>query len=136
MNKIVYKSGYKYQLKANYAHIVNILPDIAIDSPFLSLTKNGLLSIKTGYAWDGPSGPAFHTKSFMRGSLVHDALYQLMREGDLPISDRAAADQMLKTICLEDGMFKFRAWYVHLAVKTFGKPYTDPKNDHPLEVAP
>ncbi|MDH3345874.1 MAG: hypothetical protein OEL75_01675, partial [Kiritimatiellaceae bacterium] len=50
-------------------------------------------------------------------SLVHDALYQLMREGFLPESCREDADQELHRICREDGMCRFRAWYVLLGVR-------------------
>ena len=134
--KLIYKAGYKYQNKEDYYHQLPLKPPHDIATKYIFLSAKGIIEIAEGYAWDGPSGPTFHTKSFMRGSLVHDALYQLMRDGHLPIGYRDAADKILKDICIEDGMPKFRAWYIHLAVKTFGKPYTDPKNDHPLEVAP
>ena len=49
-------------------------------------------------AGDGPSGPAIDTKNFMRASLVHDALYQLMRLGTLDKSRRQYADRLLQTI--------------------------------------
>lgn len=78
------------------------------------------LIIKEGYAWDGPSGPSIDTKNFMRSSLVHDALYQLMREGVIPESYRKKADQEMRKISLEDGMRKFRAWYTYIAVRLFG----------------
>ncbi len=32
-----------------------------------------------------PNGPTIETKTFMRASLVHDALYQLMREEHLEL---------------------------------------------------
>ena len=72
-----------------------------------------------GYAWDGPSGPAIDTKNFMRGSLVHDACYQLMREGLLPQDKRKPSDVLLWLICLDDGMSRTRADYVYHAVRTF-----------------
>ena len=50
----------------------------------------------------------------MRGPLVHDALYQLMRLEELDYkTDRKYADQLLKKICRGDGMSAFRAWYVY-----------------------
>jgi len=67
-----------------------------------------------GYAPDGPSGPTLDTANFMRGSLVHDTLYQLMREGllnhNLP---REAADRILQSLYREDGMLALRAWWVY-----------------------
>ena len=63
----------------------------------------------------------------MRGSLVHDALYQLMRLEELDYkTDRKYADQLLKTICREDGMSAFRAWYVHRLVRAFGEGAAKP----------
>lgn len=93
----------------------------AINSILISLWAGGRLEIFEHYIWDGPSGPAIDTKTFMRGSLVHDALYQLMREGRLDRKHRKYADQLLRKICIEDGMAKWRAWYVYHAVRMFGK---------------
>ncbi|MDA8018651.1 MAG: hypothetical protein MPN21_14515 [Thermoanaerobaculia bacterium] len=38
------------------------------------------IHIEAGYAWNGATG-AIDTPSFRRASLIHDGLYQLMREG-------------------------------------------------------
>ena len=94
------------------------------------------LSIKEGYAWDGPSGPTIDTKDFMRGALIHDALYQLLREGQLPKEDRKVADKVLKRTCLEDGMFPLRANVVYLAVRAFASFAADPANKKPVVYAP
>ena len=85
MECIAYKKGYKYQLTEAYTVDILIHPDADIhsNSGYIDLTAEGTLTIKKGYAWDGPSGPTVDTRNFMRGSLVHDALYQLMREGAL-----------------------------------------------------
>ena len=48
--------------------------------PMLILSKTGFLEIEPNYAWDGTSGPVKDTSANMFASLVHDALYQLMRE--------------------------------------------------------
>jgi len=117
---IKYQAGYKYQLAETYAVVVGIKPRVAILHDFICLTTDGKLIIGAGYAWDGPSGPTIDTKNFMRGSLVHDALYQLMREGLLSEECRSSADDELHRICLEDGMSWLRAWYVRLAVGRFG----------------
>ncbi len=89
---------------------------------YLQLSINGELDIKTGYMWDGPSGPTIDTESFMRASLVHDALYQLIREGVLPVKPyRKRADKLLLKICEEDGMSFVRRQYVYQAVRWFGE---------------
>lgn len=134
---ILYNDGYKYQLKRDYTQVIEIKPTSPIDSYFITLDTSGLLTIKKGYAWDGPSGPTIDTKNFIRGSLVHDALYQLMRENHLDKSRyRDAADRLLQKICIEDGMSKLRAWWVYEAVNRFGDPSADPANDRPATYAP
>ena len=116
---IFYTSGYKYQLTRNYIYKTAIKPDHSIITEYIQLGRNGKILIRKGYAWDGPSGPTIDTKNFMRGSLVHDALYQLMRYRELPLSCRKAADKELHKICVEDGMCKARAWWVYQAVSWF-----------------
>lgn len=87
---------------------------------FIELDDDGVLEIGVNYAWDGPSGPTIDTPSFMRGSLVHDALYQLIREGKLPCRLRRTADRLLRELCVEDGMWRWRAAYVYASVRLFG----------------
>lgn len=118
-DKIKYREGYKYQLAESYALqlAIALLADIITD--YITLTKDGLLTIFAGYAWDGCSGPTYDDKTNMRGGLVHDALYQLMRLGLLPESYREYADRTLKELCLEDGMCRLRAWYYFEGVDHF-----------------
>jgi len=118
---------YKYQLvDDNFSIIIKLTTpvDIKIEN-FIELTSKGKLTIMKGYAWDGPSGPTFDTKNFMRGSLVHDALYQLIRDGRFDEAEneerRRYADDLLREMCKKDHMSSFRAWYVHKAVRWFGK---------------
>lgn len=137
MKCIVYNSGYKYQLKEGYTVATGIIPPEAIATEYIRLDLDGNLTIAKGYAWDGPSGPTVDTKNFMRGSLVHDALYQLMREGHLTEETyRDDADRLLQKICKEDGMWALRAWWVYQGVHLFGKPAADPANDRPPVHAP
>jgi hypothetical protein len=92
---------------------------------FCSITPSGKLTLDKGYSWDGPSGPTIDTKSFMRGSAIHDALYLLMREVDfskqLHKKIRLRADRILRVICLEDKMPRFRAWWVYRGVRIGAK---------------
>lgn len=117
---------YKYTLFDDYRHETGITPLHAITTRFIDLDMSGMLTIKKNYAWDGASGPILDTKRIMRGSLVHDALYQLMREKHLPQKARENADWLLREICLEDGMPEFNADLVYLAVDLFGQLYTKP----------
>lgn len=130
MKEIFYKSGYKYQLMRDFEMRINIIPSYGeeIKTEYLSLYTNGLLKIKKGYCWDGPSGPTIDTNNFMRGALIHDALYQLIRMRHLRMDQRINADQELYNICIEDGMSRIRATYVYWAVRLFGKSSALSKN--------
>lgn len=138
MDIIAYKSGYKYQLKCDYSlAATGIVPEEAIDLDYVKLTKRGDLLLKSGYAWDGPSGPAIDTRNFMRASLVHDAFYQLMREGYLDASRcRDKADRLLQKICLEDGMSFIRALWVYYGVKWFARSAASTRHKKPIIYAP
>ena len=122
MRSITYRGGYKYQLVETYVVGLKIRPPADITHDYITLRTDGTLVVERGYAWDGPSGPTIDSKNFMRGSLVHDALYQLIRVGLLPLADRVAADEELRRLCLEDGMSELRAWWVYQGVHWFGTP--------------
>ena len=145
---IEYKAGYKYQLlSADYLVMLPTAPGeeifhynrntetifytegakagdpshVKIGS-FLRLWPNGRVVIMGGYAWDGPSGPAFDTENFMVPSMVHDALYQLMRNQALPLDPyREIADEMMFKMCKDRGMCGVRAWWCKRGVRKFGK---------------
>ena len=135
--RIRYRSGYKYQLAEGYSVKVSVIPKEPIKTEFIALGIDGTLAIKRGYAWDGPSGPTIDTRNFMRGSLVHDALYQLMRDAGLSKEQwRDEADLELKRICLEDGMSSLRAWWVHRGVRVGGDPSASPDSRKPIHTAP
>jgi hypothetical protein len=140
MAKACYRklTGYKYQVMKDYSMQLNLTPLKAIRrklAKFLSLSPHGVLFIRKFYAWDGPSGPTIDTRDFIRGSLVHDALYQLMREGVLDYRvHRQQADQILKELCLEDGMGSFRAWYVYQAVHLFAEGGARPQPEQEPEI--
>jgi len=134
-DKIYYRKGYKYQLARTYSIQTDIY-GYDIHTEFIDLTPEGLLTIKQGYAWDGASGPTRDTPSSMRGSLIHDGLYQLIREAHLPASLRERADQYLKEICLEDEMLPERAEVWFIMVREFAGPAAESKNDRKIIVAP
>jgi len=136
MDSIEYKAGFIYQLHADYKTKLSFNPPKAIKTPRISLSQTGQLEIKRGYAWDGPSGPTFKTKTFMRGSLIHDALYQLIRMGELPMDFRRTVDAELKKDCLKDGMTKLRAWWVDKALEIAGRKAALPSSIKRIQRAP
>ena len=137
METVTYKKGYKYQLVEAYQLKIRIHPEEAIVTDYIELDTNGMITLKKGYAWDGPSGPTIDTLNFMRGSLVHDALYQLMRHSKLDAEKhRLPADELLRDICREDGMSWFRSLYVYQAVRLFGELSADEDFRKPRYQAP
>src|SRR3990167_1611582 len=139
MNNIAFKKGFKYQLAETYEIMLSeykAFPGRDILTPFVRFWKDGKLVILDGYAWDGPSGPAIDTTNFMRGSLIHDVLYQLIRLGHLDPTWRNRADEVLREICIEDGMSTARAWWVYTSVKTFAQRAARPSSEPQIFRAP
>ncbi len=124
-----YKGDYKYVLAEDLTYNTGIL-NKGFALQCCSINCSGWLFVTQGYAWDGPSGPTFATKSTLRGSLVHDALYQLLREtgfgkngnGDTHDLRRYRADQILRNICVEDRMWEWRADWWFRGVRAGGGP--------------
>ncbi len=134
---IRYRSDYKYQLAEEYKISISIKPKSDIETEFIDLDTDGNLAVKNGYAWDGPSGPVKDTDENLRASLVHDALYQLMRNDKLKSrTHRKAADQEFKDICKADGVSNFRASVYYKALRKFGKPAASPQNKKVIVRAP
>jgi len=116
---------------------IPVRPDSDIETEYIILNSEGKITIKKGYAWDGPSGLTIDTLNFMRGSLVHDAFYQLMRAGEIDKEVyREPADRLLREMCKQDGMSSIRAWWVYKGVRAFGDPAADPANKKQVIRAP
>lgn len=121
---IVYSEGYKYQLKENFSTATILRPAQRVEIPgFVLLDTDGDLYISAGYAWDGPSGPAYDFQSDMAASLVHDALCQLIIEGKLPKEMKPEVDRMLRDIMEEDGANRLRSLVYEKAVNKYGSDY-------------
>ncbi len=134
---IRYRADYKYQLASDYKINILIIPCSNIKTDYISLDISGNLLVKKGYAWDGPSGPVIDTEENMRASLIHDALYQLMRNKHLSSRiHRKAADQLFRDVCKEDGVSSFKAGVYYKALRKFGKPAASPQNKRKIHRAP
>ena len=123
-----YKAGYKYQLVEDETFHTRFRPVNDIHTDYLHLREDGSLLIEKGYAWDGASGGAIDTQTFMKGSCLHDALYQMCRMNLLPWSQWRIADRELATQCLRDGMWSLRVKWVMLALKLAGGNAAKPRN--------
>ncbi len=123
-----YTTGrYKYKLSMQQS-IMTSIKGVIVDHDFFKLSVDGMLTVRSGYCWDGSSGPTWDTISSMRASLFHDALYQMMRESLLPVIWRKVSDKLYHNVCIDDGMWRIRAWYQYKAVRIFGARNASPYN--------
>ena len=135
MTVVRYRGGYRFQLAEPFL----VQTGICCACPgnaFVGLDASGVLTLAAGYAWDGASGPIKQDATVIRASLVHDGLYQLLREHELPAGHRDAADRLLRAMCKEDGMPGWQAWIVYVAVRTFGGRFITPESRKPVLEAP
>ncbi len=123
-----YKKGYKYQLVEKYTTNVQIFPTLSIDTHFISLSTAGQLIIRKSYAWDGASGPTLDTEDTMIPALVHDALYQLLREGHLAPCYLKNVDEQLDRMLRNRGMSGIRRWIWRRGLALAGGSAALPEN--------
>jgi len=134
---IQYRSGYRFQLAEPYSIQTDLRMLTGVPPPtFLSLDDGGLLTIPAGYAWDGASFPlVWRLRSLLRASLVHDALYQLMRLGAMSIECKPVADLLLRDIAIEDGAGRVLTGAVYFA-RRWMLPATRPSAERVVLRAP
>jgi hypothetical protein len=107
MEKIKYRKlkKYKYQLIKTYCIQTSIYPDEEINLPFLTLTVDGLLILKKGYAWDGDTF-AIDFECSREASLVHDAICQMVNEGSVSEIHMGYANDLYMCMCINGGMWE------------------------------
>jgi hypothetical protein len=132
---ISYKEGFNFQLENDYTVRINISTQ-ECQSAFITLDTSGVLTIKKGYAWNGLTGPTIQTINGLRASLIHDALYQLMEESSLDRVYRINADIEFRNACLEDGMWKIRAWTYFYCLRWFAESAATKAAIYPVKTAP
>ena len=125
-------SKYKYKFKVEENFSIELpfkIPDFV--HSYASL-KDGILSVKRGYAWDGASGPIINTRDTLVASLVHDVLYQAMRLNLIKSSkeNRQIADKNFFEILKMNGVNSIRRKVWYFAVRLFGKKSTKSLQDN------
>ena len=123
---------YKYKFKVEENFSIKLpykIPDF--EHPYAS-SKDSILSVKRGYAWDGASGPIINTRDTLVGSLVHDVLYQAMRLNLIKSNseNKKIADKIFFEILKMHGVNSIRRKVWYLAVRLFGKKSTKNLQDN------
>lgn len=88
-------NGWKYRLYKDVTFATGIIPLLPFSHEFIRYEKNGNITLKRGYQWDGASGGCPDHPAIMRPSLLHDALCQMFAMGIITKPQREQADYLL-----------------------------------------
>jgi hypothetical protein len=124
------QDDYKYELLKNISvdcSEFKVLLKLNIEHDYYSI-RNGIITGKKGYRWDGCSGPTKDDETNMRASLPHDITYQAFTEA-LQFKElswftkfkiRRAIDKVFRRILKADGMKLIRRQGYYIAVRGAG----------------
>jgi hypothetical protein len=127
--------GFKYQAADSWHTSVKIFPGAAVSMDFATLSTDGLLILKKGFASDGPSGPTIDTPDTIKGSFVHDALCRMMAYGLLDPKWKGPADNEALDHWLRSGMDPVRAKLWRETLRQFDF-YIKPESRREILIAP
>jgi len=113
-----YWNGFKYVVAETFT-VRTAIKGYSIAEPLSTLRKDGTLTVITGYAWDGNSGPCLDTRSSMEASCVHDVLCDYINHGLLPATLQPLVDQEYYTICVRKKMWWRIARWRMLAIRWY-----------------
>lgn len=114
--------NYKYQLRETFTGITRI-PGLAV-TEYIVL-ENNILTLKNGYAWNGVSYMP-DTKPLIIASLIHDAIYQLIRLKMVSYDYRKVADKHFRETAIASGMNKGLANTLYRGLRMFGARAAQP----------
>jgi len=132
---------WKYQTKIDLTIQTGLKGCPEIETEYLRLRPSGVLFIRAGYAWNGSNWT--QDEKAMLASLVHDALYQLMRMGLLSRTVfRKPADALYRDLYFAEAMssvtkrrwfwekkYRFHANLRYRMLQWFGKSSTYPEKN-------
>lgn len=127
---------YRRGLTAGALH--TLLEDLVIDLPYdfrscrnchdgfphvrlILGTGTYVLRVPRGFRWNGASGPTWDTDGIRRASLVHDALYGILKRDGYDSRHRQLADRIFYHHLRQMGVNPARRWYYYAAVRLFGR---------------
>ena len=109
--------GVKYQNAKTCIYDTGILLSNEITYNNITLTKFGILYVHAGYQWNGPNIIP-DSDSSMRGSLIHDALCELLAMGLLQKHHVKRMNDIFYDVCKADGMSEWLNKLHRLGLKT------------------
>lgn len=113
--KYVKIGWHAYQIADNFI-VQTIITGFMINCDLYSLNESGKLYVSKYYAWDGPTG-AFPSKSFIKGSCIHDIFCEMINNGHLPMSVQYLADEQMRQINDSGSMWQPRVIWTYLMVR-------------------
>ena len=105
-----------YTLTRALSFATNVRPPFAIVMHYAALNQDGLLTLRPGFSWDGPSGPCPALICLMRASAGHDAFCRMIRAGSLPKKLQRRVDRFFYRIAREDATPLMIATVTYLAL--------------------
>ena len=121
------KVQYKYYLEETVSIQTSLRPvQSAIVPGYIFLGVDGKMIIYSRYAWDGATG-GVNFKGNRLAVLVHDAIYQLIREGLIDVSVKEQADKDLRDMMIAEGSWKWVANFFYFCVSKFGNVFATRK---------
>lgn len=121
------KVQYKYYLEETIEVQTSLrTAQSAIVPGYIFLGVDGKMIIYSRYAWDGITN-GVNFKSNRIPGLVHDATYQLIREGLIDLSLKAQSDKDLRDMMIAEGSWEFVANFFYFCVSKFGNAFATKK---------
>lgn len=119
-----YTAGWKYKTEEDIEVTVPEMGLVSAEHTLYILLLSRELRISKSYAWNGASFVLFKwfgtPESWMVPSLIHDALYQLMRESKLTPTYRRTVDGIFYRLLRERGVSWVVAIVAYWAVRLGG----------------
>ena len=104
-----------YQVAEDFIVQTNI-KGYSVHTDLYTLAKDGKLYVSKYYAWDGPTG-ALNTRSFVKGSCIHDIFCEMINNAKLLKSLQCMADEEMLIINRRQKMWWPRRLWTYGAVR-------------------
>lgn len=108
-----------FSMDVFYLHYKEFTFSKDVEHEYFSITKEGVITAKADYGWNGANKPAINNLQNRFASLPHDIICQAINLGLLEYKDRFTADKIFLALMQDraKSMFeKFRSYYSYTAV--------------------